>query len=83
MNYHNPDNQRNEQNLTVLADASTAPDRAYAADQEVRDAFDAELRQLAEEIVAHHPSLTQLLLSLSADGSSIGVRDLSPIHGQN
>jgi hypothetical protein len=83
MNYHNPENERNEQNLTVLADAADAPDRAYAADQEVRDAFEAELRQLAEDIVAHHPSLTQLLLSLSGDGTSIGVRDLSPIHGQN
>lgn len=83
MNYNNPESERNEQNLTVLTDASAAPDRAYADDQEVRDAFDAELRQLAEEIVAHHPSLTQLLLSMSGDGSSIGVRSLSPIHGQN
>ena len=83
MNYHNPESERNEQNLSVLTDAASAPDRAYAADQEVRDAFDAELRQLAEDIVAHHPSLTQLLLSLSGDGKSIGVRDLSPIHGQN
>ena len=32
---------------------------------------------------ANHPSLTQLLLSLSGDGKSIGVRGLSPIHGQN
>lgn len=83
MNYHNPERKRNEQNLTVLGDASAAPDRAYTADQEVREAFDAELRQLAEEIVAHHPSLTQLLLSLSGDGKSIGVRDMNPIHGQN
>jgi hypothetical protein len=83
MNYDNPESQRNEQNLTVLTDASESPDRAYAANQEVRDAFDAELRQLAEEIVAHHPSLTQLLLSMSGDGKAIGVRGLSPIHGQN
>ena len=83
MNYHNPESERNEQNLTVLTDASAAPARAYEADQEVRDAFDAELRQLAEDIVAHHPSLTQLLLSLSGDGSSIGVSSLGPIHGQN
>jgi hypothetical protein len=83
MNYHSPESERNEQNLSVLTEASSAPDRAYESDQEVRDAFDAELRQLAEEIVANHPSLTQLLLSLSGDGKAIGVRGLSPVHGQN
>ena len=83
MNYHNPESERNEQNLTVLTDASAAPHRAYESDQEVRDAFDAELRQLAEDIVAHHPSLTQLLLSMSGDGKSIGVRNVGPLHGQN
>jgi len=83
MNYHNPENQRNEQNFDVLTDAAQAPERAYASDPEVRKIFDRELRQLAEEIVAHHPSLTQLLLSLSGDGRAIGVRSLHPIHGQN
>jgi len=81
MDYHNPDTERNEQNLKVLNAASAAPSRAYDSSPAVRDAFEAELRQLAEEIVQNHPSLTQLLLSLSNDGNSIGVA--STIHGQN
>ncbi len=81
MEYHNPDTDRNEQNLKVLNEASAAPSRAYDSSPAVRDAFEAELRQLAEEIVQNHPSLTQLLLSLSNDGSCIGVA--STIHGQN
>lgn len=81
MEYHNPDTERNEQNLRVLNAASKSPNRAYESNPEVRDAFEAELRQLAEEIVQNHPSLTQLLLSLSADGRSIGITN--QIHGQN
>lgn len=81
MEYHNPDTNRNEQNLKVLNDASTAPSRSYDSCPAVRDAFEAELRQLAEEIVQNHPSLTQLLLSLSNNGKSTGVANT--IHGQN
>jgi len=81
MEYHNPDTDRNEQNLKVLNDASASPSRAYDSSAAVRDAFETELRQLAEEIVQNHPSLTQLLLSLSNDGNSIGVANT--IHGQN
>jgi hypothetical protein len=81
MEYHNPETNRNEQNLRVLNAASAAPARAYESNPAVRDAFDRELRQLAEEIIEHHPSLTQLLLSLSGECGQQTVAN--PIHGQN
>jgi len=72
----------NERNSKVFVDADGVPDRAYDSDLEVRDAFDAELRQLAEDIVTNHPSLTQALLALNGDGNMIGVRvrAISAIH---
>ena len=81
MEYNSPETNNHEQNLRVLNAASQSPDREYESNPAVRDAFDRELRQLAEEIVAHHPSLTQLLLSLS--GECITARVVNPIHGQN
>jgi len=80
MYYHNPQNEGGQGNLRVLEGAVDAPVAAYESDEQVREVFDAELRKLAEEIVQHHPSLTQLLLSLGGTGDS-SVPD--PIHGRN
>ncbi len=81
MYYHNPQDEGDQGNLRVLEGAAGAPVDAYESDAEVRAAFDAELRRMAEEIVQHHPSLTQLLLSL---GSKQGDKQaVSPIHGRN
>lgn len=80
MYYHNPNSEGDQGNLRVLEDASEAPADAYEADEEVRAAFDAELRKLAEEIVQYHPSLTQLLLSLGAESTEAAP---SPLHGRN
>jgi hypothetical protein len=77
MHQYNPDASQDQQNLRVLSTASLAPDQAYESNSAVREAFDIELRELAEEIVRCHPSLTQLLLSL-------GGADISnPVHGRN
>ncbi len=77
MHQYNPDASQDQQNLRVLTTASQAPDQAYESNSAVREAFDTELRELAEEIVRCHPSLTQLLLSL-------GGTDVSnPVHGRN
>ncbi len=77
MHPENPYTTDGQDNLSLYQSASVAPAEAYEADPEFRDAFDAELRQLAEEIVAHHPSLTQLLLSMSANTEE------NPLHMQN
>lgn len=80
MYYHNPKSEGDHGNLRVLEEASEAPQDAYESDAEVRAAFDAELRRLAEDIVQHHPSLTQLLLSLGAEAEGPVA---NPVHGQN
>lgn len=77
MHQHNSKTSQDQQNLRVLTTATFAPDKAYESNSAVREAFDIELRELAEEIVRCHPSLTQLLLSL-------GDADISnPVHGRN
>ena len=81
MYYHNPNSDGDQGNLRVLEEASEAPLDAYESDDQVRAAFDAELRKLAEDIVRHHPSLTQLLLSLGAEEATGPAA--SPVHGQN
>lgn len=81
MYYHNPQDEGDQGNLRVLEGAAEAPVDAYESDAEVRAAFDAELRKMAEEIVKHHPSLTQLLLSLGAQTENSG--SANPIHGRN
>ncbi len=70
------DSAKTAEKLRVLEDASDAPDLAYQTNPEVREAFDEELRKLAEDIVQFHPSLTQLLLSM-------GDPSLNPVHGKN
>ncbi|MCP5540215.1 MAG: hypothetical protein H7A53_09695 [Akkermansiaceae bacterium] len=74
---NNPNHDEDHGNLRVLAAAAADPEAAYESSGAVREAFDDELRRLAEEIVAHHPSLTQLLLSFG--GSSVQ----NPVHGRN
>lgn len=81
MYYHNPNDDGDHGNLRVLAQAVDEPTEAYESDAEVRAAFDAELRKLAEEIVQYHPSLTQLLLSLGPDEKADAATH--PIHGRN
>ncbi len=71
-----PQDSSEKENLRILEGAADAPEAAYANDPDVREAFDAELRQLAEEIVQYHPSLTQLLLAM-------GDPSANPVHGKN
>jgi len=54
----------------AITEAFPLGDGDCAGNQEAHHAFDVELRQLAEEIVAFYPSLTQLLLSLSDEAST-------------
>ncbi|MCF6311875.1 MAG: hypothetical protein L3J39_05435 [Verrucomicrobiales bacterium] len=77
MHPYQPDASQDQQNLRVLTTATLAPDQAYQSNSAVREAFDNELRELAEEIVRCHPSLTQLLLSLGEANAA------SPVHGRN
>lgn len=78
MNYPNAENGNEQAKLSLFEVASRAPQEAYENSRAVREAFDNELRVLAEEIVRHHPSLTQLLLSMGSEGE---LPD--PIHGRN
>ncbi|HRX54066.1 MAG: hypothetical protein R3F31_05375 [Verrucomicrobiales bacterium] len=77
MEYYNPKNSSGDDNLRVLEAAACDPEASYANDPAVREAFDSELRELAKQIVTHHPSLTQLLLSLSSPEKA------NPVHGRN
>ena len=77
MNQNNPKSDDEQGNLRLLAAAADSPGEVCEMDTAVRDAFNTELRKLAEEIVEYHPSLTQLLLSMSDPGVS------NPVHGQN
>lgn len=77
MQYYNSEEDSGDRNLRVLEGAAFDPEASYSADPAVREAFDAELRELAKQIVTHHPSLTQLLLSFSSPGAK------NPVHGRN
>ena len=77
---HNPQSEGDQANLDILEGASSAPAEAYESDAEVRAAFDAELRKMAEEIVQYHPSLTQLLLSM---GPKPEGESAPPLNGRN
>lgn len=77
MQQHNSDASQDQQNLRVLTAATSSPDQAYQSNSAVREAFDSELRELAEEIVRRHPSLTQLLLSMGE------AEVTNPVHGRN
>ena len=76
MTNDNPEFEDENGNLRLLTAAASAPEEACEENEAVREAFDAELRKLAEEIVEFHPSLTQLLLSMSEPVTN-------PVHGQN
>lgn len=78
MNYPNTENENKPSRLSLFEVAARAPEEAYENSRAVREAFDEELRVLAEDIVRYHPSLTQILLSM---GGKKGVPD--PIHGRN
>lgn len=64
------------ENLRVLDAGADDAKHAFENDAEFRNAFEEELRTLAEEIVQSHPSLTQLLLSMSQP-------EMNPVHGKN
>ncbi|MDC0276154.1 hypothetical protein OAL55_00125 [Verrucomicrobiales bacterium] len=64
------------ENLRVLDAGADDAKYAFENDAEFRNTFEEELRTLAEEIVQSHPSLTQLLLSMSQP-------EMNPVHGKN
>ena len=76
MTNHNSESDDDQGNLRLLTSAADAPGEVCEENEAVREAFEAELRKLAEEIVEFHPSLTQLLLSMSEPVTN-------PVHGQN
>jgi len=76
MTDHNSEFEDENGNLRLLTAAASDPGQACEESEAVQEAFDAELRKLAEEIVEFHPSLTQLLLSMSEPVTN-------PVHGQN
>ncbi len=78
MYYSEPDSFDNnmEENLKLLEIASVAPAEACESDPEMQEAFNAGLRQLAEDIVEFHPSLAHVLLGMGTDTCDI-------VHGQN
>ena len=62
--------------LDLLETASADPTRSIQEDPEIRAAFEDSLRELAEDIVKHNPSLAHLLLGMGEAPSPI-------VHGQN
>ncbi len=62
--------------LELLESAGTSPAEACADDPEVKAAFEQGLRQLAEDIIEHNPSLAHLLLGMGDDPCPF-------VHGQN
>ncbi len=78
MYYSDPDSFNNdaEESLKLLEIASVAPKEACMSDPLIKEAFDAGLRQLAEDIVEFHPSLAHVLLGMGTDSCDI-------VHGQN
>ena len=62
--------------LELLETAAADPSRAVQEDPEIRAAFEDSLRELAEDIVKHNPSLAHLLLGMGEAPSPI-------VHVQN
>ena len=62
--------------LELLDTATVAPEEICQNDPEVRAAFEDSLRQLAEDIVTHNPSLAHMLLGMGSEPSPV-------VHGQN
>ncbi|MEM1441433.1 MAG: hypothetical protein AAGF67_03770 [Verrucomicrobiota bacterium] len=62
--------------LDLLETASASPEEICQKDPEVRAAFEQSLRELAEDIIKHHPSLAHLLMGMSEVPCPV-------VHGQN
>ncbi|MDF1824093.1 MAG: hypothetical protein P1U68_05600 [Verrucomicrobiales bacterium] len=68
-----PDKQSS---LELLETATQSPEELCESDPEVKAAFEESLRDLAEDIVKHHPGLAHLLLGM-------GETPCPVVHGQN
>lgn len=62
--------------LELLEMATGSPEAICQSDPEVRAAFEDSLRELAKDIVTHHPGLAHLLLGM-------GDAPCPIVHGQN
>jgi len=62
--------------LELLDSAAADPARICQNDPEVRAAFEDSIRELAEDIIKHNPSLAHLLLGMGNAPSPL-------VHGQN
>jgi hypothetical protein len=62
--------------LELLETASFSPEEICKSDPEIKAAFEQSLRELAEDIVKHHPGLAHLLLGMGETPCPI-------VHGQN
>ena len=62
--------------LELLESATASPAEICENDPEVKAAFDQSLRELAEDIIEHHPSLAHLLIGMSDTPCPF-------VHGQN
>jgi hypothetical protein len=72
----NPDAQNLKLLESASESASESPEEICENDPEVKLAFEEGLRELAEDIVKHHPSLAHLLIGMSDAPCPY-------VHGQN
>lgn len=80
MYYNNdPEIRAQLENERILKMIAANPAEACASDPEARAAFEAALRQLAEDILTHSPSLAHLLLGMSSSTDP----SIESFHGQN
>ncbi|MEM7601797.1 MAG: hypothetical protein AAF357_10335 [Verrucomicrobiota bacterium] len=72
-----PDQAPNQNEaLELLETATLSPEEICQNDPEVKAAFEQSLRELAEDIVKHHPGLAHLLIGM-------GETPCPVVHGQN
>lgn len=74
---NNSDGHSEIENERILKMINGSPIDACTNDPEVREAFEASLRNLAEDIIEFNPGLAHVLLGMS-DGS-----DLADYNGRN
>lgn len=72
-----PDSASNQSAaLELLETATASPEEICQNDPEVKAAFEQSLRELATDIVKHHPGLAHILLGM-------GEAPCPMVHGQN
>lgn len=72
-----PDHTPNQNEaLELLETATFSPEEVCKNDPEVKAAFDQSLRELAQDIVKHHPGLAHLLIGMGQEPCPV-------VHGQN